>query len=309
VGRKLEFVFPTHDLQLTTHDFPKMPQLLDILIPAAVSLVILLISWQPWTAKNVPGRWGGPIALAAGFVCMYKPINGTWPTLPPNGTTGWIFYIAIVAALFGLLDALTNSRLRWIGIVIILGGCFCVFLRGQWSVAETRNSAIVWIVASTLVATLWMLVLEHSPTERIVAPLVMLLVALFSSALLIMAHSIIYGRRAMALAGAVIPTVALITWRSRIDVRGSTIVFAAVLGALLIGGNFFADLTLWSVALVAAAPLALLISRVPIIRRRRAWARAIICILAAMLPLVLAVALALPEFLRSMANDAGGYGQ
>jgi hypothetical protein len=286
-----------------------MPQPLDILLPAAVSLAILLIAWRAWGAKNVVGRWGGPLAFAAGFLCMYKPIIGAWPTLPPNGATGWIFYIAIIAALFGLLDALTNTRFRWIGIVVVLGGCFCLFLRGQWSVTDTRNIAIVWIVAFTIIATAWSLTLEQIPTERIVSPLVMLMTALASAALLMMSHSVVYARLAAALAGAVVPTVALAIWRKRFDVRGSTIVFSAVLGALLIGGNFFADLILWSVALISVAPFALLIARAPIVRRRRAWMRGLICLLVAALPLILAVAIALPEFLRSMSDEAGGYGQ
>src|SRR5581483_11621872 len=90
--------------------------ILDLLIPAVVSAIILLASWRPWTGSKVHGRWGAPVALAGGFVAVFSRITGTLPRFLPVSAPGCIFYIAIAVGLLGFIAALVKPPL-WIGAI------------------------------------------------------------------------------------------------------------------------------------------------------------------------------------------------
>ncbi|HMB95345.1 MAG TPA: hypothetical protein VKK61_04830 [Tepidisphaeraceae bacterium] len=288
-----------------------MPQPLDILLPAAISLIVLLISWRPWTRKNIPGRWGGPIALAGGFLAMYSPVTGAIPKLPPNGAIGWIFYIAIVTALLALIDIAAHipSLLRWIGWAIVFAASFSALLFNQLNAADTRHSTIGFIAVFTLVAIGWLIAIEQNENDRLISPISMFLSACFAAALLIMSHSIVYGRLALILAGAIAPMILLGAWRGRFTIRGSAPVFVAVLGVLLAAGYYFADLTVWNLTLVGIAPLTSFVVKIPALSRKRPWVRGVICIALLIFPLLIAVGLATPEFLHTMSDESSDYGQ
>src|SRR4051812_40975956 len=84
---------------------------MDGLVPAAVSLVVMVPAWRPWkrTGAETRGRWGAPVALAAGFAAAFKSINGALPQqFPPPDAKLWLFWIAIGAGVIGLIDALAR---------------------------------------------------------------------------------------------------------------------------------------------------------------------------------------------------------
>jgi hypothetical protein len=274
----------------------------DILIPFAMSSFILLISWRPWTRADVHGRWGGPIALMLGFICMYAFITGDRPTLPPNDAIGWLFPIAIGCGILGLLDVLLNPPLRWIGMLLILATSFYLVLRNL----SVDLHPYGWIAAMTIVGLIWWLALEQKTivADRFTAPVAMLLLALFSSALLLMSGSFKYGRLAMPLSGAIAPLIILAAWRSRIDVNKSAVVFVPILMALLIAGHFFSDLTLLNFSLLCIAPLMLFAQQLKLVRRIESRNRVILCIVLLAIPLLLAAALATPEFIRTINENA-----
>src|SRR5690349_7969052 len=75
-----------------------------------VSGIVLLIAWRPWSRSGAPidGRWGGPLALGAGFCAIVPTIIGRMPKLWPSISPDCIFYVAILMTVVGLLDVLVR---------------------------------------------------------------------------------------------------------------------------------------------------------------------------------------------------------
>src|SRR5688572_14811626 len=76
-----------------------------VLAPVIVSAVIAGIGrWRNWP-------WAMPLAAGAGFLTGYGLIGV--PRLPPRDGTDWLFWLAIPATLFGVVDALVGKRWGW----------------------------------------------------------------------------------------------------------------------------------------------------------------------------------------------------
>src|SRR3954447_22290087 len=109
---------------------------------------------------------------------------------------------------------------------------------------------------------------------RITTPLAMFMLALCGGILMVMSHSVIYGKFGIALAGAAAPIVIIATVTRRFSDQGSAaLAFVPVFTALLIGGYIYADLTPTSLILITAAPLFLLPVRTQAAKRLRSGAQ------------------------------------
>lgn len=285
----------------------------DGLVPAGVSLAILLTAacicpiWLPKTS----GSWSGACAIGAGVLSVFKFIRGAWPSWMPQDATSWLVHIAIVATIAGFVDSLFKlprwARLGWILALALM--TFCLVLQGPVRVLETRGSTLAWIAVASLVAVLWAMAFQW-PEEvhtRITTPLAMTVLAACAGALLLMSGSLVLGRLGLALAGAAAPAILVTALNSRFDFRGAVAPFVAVLGALTAIGRFYSDLTGVSLILLGMAPLLLFIGHNLNLGHIRRPLRVAISLTLLILPLIVAIALAAPEFVRSFRENGEAY--
>lgn len=291
--------------------------LIDMAIPAVVSAIVLLIAYRPgWGRPIGDGRWGGPLALALAFAVALPRVMGAVPRLYPVSAPGSIFYIALLAGVVGCADVLLRPP-NWIRLpiaLLALGAASLFVLANRLRQPDAQTHALLWAIAMTIAGTAawWIFERPERPRERVAAPAGMLLLALFSGAVLGMSHSIQYGRLGMTLAAAVAPMALLGLGLPRFAVGGSVVVFGAILFPLLLAGRFFTDLTLTNLLLLVAAPICFRIAQSWIPQRWPALLRVLAYLLALSLPCLLAVGLALPGFLQTLndtVTDYANYGQ
>ena len=80
-------------------------------LPAIISAIVLVIAWQPWRSQPTPtgAEWAGPPALGAGFTGAYWSLFGR-PSFPPIDSIDWLFFLALLLAVCGVVDARRHSR-------------------------------------------------------------------------------------------------------------------------------------------------------------------------------------------------------
>ncbi|HEY7090766.1 MAG TPA: hypothetical protein VH518_21900, partial [Tepidisphaeraceae bacterium] len=281
------------------------PFILDGVIAAIVSLVILTIAWRPWSRSSAAdGRWGGPAALAAGYCCNVPRILGHFPRLSPVILPDCIFYVAILVAIFGVIDGLLRPPpwLRKLMAVPVLAAALLLVLLNQLHNPESRGTAIVWFLAALAVMLVWLYVFERpaEPIDHLAQPLALLIFCLFTGVILfISTRSFIYGRLGNSMTGAVAPMV-LLGLRKRFTPSSATVVLVAVLGSLLLAGKIFTELPWLNLILVCIAPIFYLLVHQNLPRHWSPTARAAISLPMLALPLLVATAVSIPDFLRSL---------
>src|SRR2546423_646414 len=95
----------------------------DVVLPGAIAVLVVALSWRAWDRGSAPrAHWAGPLALGLAFAIVLPALIGSkWrlPGLPPGESAGWLFYIAIVGALIGVIDALVSIP-SWARLAIVL---------------------------------------------------------------------------------------------------------------------------------------------------------------------------------------------
>ncbi|WP_428940499.1 hypothetical protein [Fontivita pretiosa] len=295
-----------------------MPHPRDILVPAAVSLIILSLAWRAWRSQARPlagGYWGAAAALAAGYASSFRSITGDWPPFPPIDATGWTLYLAAGVALLSiLLESILRLPIvvRWIGLCLLFIAMFAILFAnklrfGVW----TGWEAVGWIATAGILTTMWWISFEHVANvgERIAVACAAPILAAAVALMLMMSGSIILGRLGLAVTGAAIPLAIMALWRKDRfgPQRGGNTVLSALLGCLLWSGYHLAELGPWPLGLLGAAPLLLWVGRAPGLRRLPVAARTVAMLAAVMVPLALAAALVVPQFLDTLRSGSDPY--
>ena len=118
--------------------------LLSVLLPGALSLVVMLLAWRPWRGRREidadedrrPGSaeldyapadrktasgpfWASVLALGGVLLVAFPNILGRAPGFPPTDFTTTLFYVAIGVSILSLLDALAPLP-RWARLLLAL---------------------------------------------------------------------------------------------------------------------------------------------------------------------------------------------
>jgi hypothetical protein len=282
-----------------------------VILPFALSVVILLVAWRPWKrSRGTPAAWGGPLAAGAAFAVAFASLQGLHHVLALSSAIMWLFYIAAGFTLLGLVDASVRlpSALRAVLVFVAAVAASGMLLRFEFTnhVWDPQHG-VLWLSAIALVTLLWWITLEQTAVGgAIVAPLAM--GALGGSSALIIAVLVeqTTGQAIGAMTIAVGVAMVMMIWSGKASLaRGTAMVVAGVGVSALAAEYFVSSLPLQFVLLLAFAPVMLWSGRVPAIRRMRPWRRTAVRFVLLLIPLGVAVVLAILQARRD-ATIGGG---
>lgn len=282
-------------------------------LAAGVSLAVLLAGW--WLDRSAfRGRWVSPLALMIGMLVPYWWITESIPSFPPRDARERWLYLLVVAGLTGVILALVRLR-TWMQVVIIevviLSG-FVLMLWNPLHNPEESATVVTLLGLAGLVGLVWWWAMDPalSDLEPVTSPLAMFVLAFGGAALLMMSASAMYGRLAFAFSGAATALVAVSIFRREFLARGCGIVLVAGLGGILLAGNYYAiaDERWMNLVLLASAPaLMCLRPSLPAVRERSVKG-AIASVALIIMPVIVALSIAVPRFFKNMQDDVGDLG-
>jgi hypothetical protein len=134
-------------VQAAAPDVPSLaPILLGVVLPWLIAGAVLLLAAV--LTRRRCGAWAGILALGVGYVAGHIVVRG-WPSFPPGERTDWLFYLALVLVILGLVEArwLTRASFRWglRSIVFFVAVLLIVFprMRDAWQPVES----VAWLAA------------------------------------------------------------------------------------------------------------------------------------------------------------------
>lgn len=271
--------------------------LLGVLLPALVTAAVLMAVWRVGRRLDLKARGGLAVALALGLGDLAGHLGVAWPAWPPSEVTDRIpllVGVAIVAAVFEVLGP-ARGWMTWANRAIV-SGLTTVAIVGpafgeMWSApASLFGGALLGIGMVLAWANLDALAVRCSGAG-IFLPL--LLITGGASVALLVSGSIVLPLLGGVLSAA-LAVCWLVSWRiPSIGLeRGGTPIVVVALASLLLINRFYAELPSGSVALFALAPAALWLAQLGPIRRRAPWFRVLAATAATLVPVVIAVGLA-----------------
>ncbi|HVT91186.1 MAG TPA: hypothetical protein VHD56_20205 [Tepidisphaeraceae bacterium] len=284
--------------------------ILPLLMSVGACAAFLLITGHPWARWRSKTPWARPIALSVGMLAPFERITGAFPPLLPNGATGWMFHLAIGAAIIGAMVTLIQwpRIVRLFVLTVVFAVCFSLILFNRLRDPELIQATVASIAAATIAALSWWWSLDLTGRNQspLLAQCAMLLLALFTSAILMMSGTLTYGRLALALAGGLMGLI-IFSVRSRRDIAGVAVVPALMLTVLLLAGFFFAELTWLNLVLIAIAPTCMAGA---VIRGKSArnFKTTVLVLMALCIPMFIALGSALPHFIKMIQEQTeAGY--
>ncbi len=233
-----------------------VPLLIALLIPALAAAAVICAFL--WTRK---GGWestpaAGAAAAGFGYLAGHIAVRGV-PSLPPGESTDWIFYLAMAAALIGLVESRLGPRAKAIGRLLISTAVpVCLLWRPIRGSFEVWWTAILLPALGGAVFLLWTS-LEALGRRRagLAREFLVLLSVASASAGVLLSGSLILAQLGGALAASLgaaglaasLPSFAR---KPRMKVAESASgATAVVLSTVLINGRFYAELS-WTNALL-----------------------------------------------------------
>jgi hypothetical protein len=274
--------------EATALSFYSQPLLYGIVLPAAASAAVLLLTWRPWRRDLPPERtaWGVGLALAAGYLVGHVGIDGR-PPWPPREATDRLWYLTFAAAALGLLDGwrLCPAWVRWLLRAALWLGAVWLLARPALRQPDVCGPVLTLLGLGAAGLLFWAAlgaVARRLPGAGL--PLALLPTAAGTAVLLYRCHSARLAQLAGVMAATLVPVLARSCFRPTLTVATAPVVL--LLPGLWLTGRFYCDppAPLTSLALLAAAALAAGVGCLPGVRRRPAWQRNLLAaVLAALL--------------------------
>lgn len=283
--------------------------------PAILTAGVLAVSglvcrrW-PWVA---PGP-GWALGVGAGLMAGYHAVDG-WPPLPPTESQHWLVMVALpIAVLLASLGPFQNTRPKWRMAVrflqcLLAGATPAVLLQSYLQYEWSYSQAVAWLAGLAVVTIgLWLGLdqLKRRQPGRWLT-LNLCIVAAGTGVCVTMSGSQTIGQLALSLA-AVLAGAWLVSWVLPKQAASPATLGVAVisLAGLWINGYFYAELTTTNVILLALAPLAGWVTRLPKLRRALGWRSAVTRSVAVLIPVVIALILAGMRFQEEMTHPSYG---
>jgi len=273
---------------------------LGVVLPIVLCAGVLMAAWRPWRrdAQLAGGLWAGAIAFAVAFVVAFIAVE-PWPGLPPHVTWHWLAWLAPIAAVAGVADALLRwpTAVRLLGAATLAAGCGRLLVGDwvdhAWSWRAVMASAIAVVAVSANAAA------ERRPGAAV--PLSMCVAAFGASVVMLGSPSAKMAQLAGALAACLGVAVAINWWRPTVSLsRGGVAVIAVLLPGLVLSGYFSSssDIPPWVYVLAAVAPAFTWPAALIRLEGFRAWQAATIRVAVAAIPVAVTVAVAVMALIR-----------
>ncbi|HSR66714.1 MAG TPA: hypothetical protein VLU25_02140 [Acidobacteriota bacterium] len=270
--------------------------ILAIVVPIAVTAACVLVFRALADDRQAGLRRGAALGLGLAFAVGHWIILD-WPSFPPIDSTRWLAYLALAAALLGLVEGGPKlpSWAHW-GLRLILA-VGTVWLIGKPIFLNSMQG--LQIVLAVVGFSLGLLVLwtEIDQLAARVAgvsvPLALTVLATATSFGLVVSHTASLGQLTGALAAGlgVLAALALLFPELKMN-RGSSGVVANLLAGLWVSGYFYASLPLYTVLLLWLSPSALWLAEAGPLRNLGPFAKAVLRVLLIAIPAGAAVYLA-----------------
>ncbi len=272
-----------------------------VALPMLAATAVFALAWglARYTAFSRAGL-AGAVALPAGYTAGHVGLIG-WPAWPPiDATSHWPVYLALAGAGVALV-AVSVPAPAWVRAllrVLLASAVPALLLRPRLQHSWSRSEGALWLIALAVLIGLVWTVLERAALEPasggsggVLTALVLTLTAALGSAAVLISGSALLAQLAGALAAAlgVAVVAACLLERSFI---GAVPVAVLLIAAFWINGYFYVAMPAASVLLLAVAPLAAGLPRLPLLRRYSSYQSAAIALLVTLVLAAAAVALA-----------------
>jgi hypothetical protein len=231
--------------------------------PALAAGIIWLIAFRLWRRKQVHGKgvWGGPVALAVGFLVGYVALLGM-PPLKPENALDWLPVVAIIAPIPSLFQRLWGEKIYTFIPVAGITSILTVWIqslnriRYLWQPSE----AFMWITGLGIGISLLAWNIERLSDRRKGAsmPASIFVYAVMCSVVLFFSGSDLLGQLMGAVASVLGTAVILSWWSPQFTLsRGGWTVFSILFYGLILQGYWDFEMPLTSTLLVIISPLCL----------------------------------------------------
>jgi hypothetical protein len=273
---------------------------LGVVLPVVLCAGVLMAAWRPWRrdAQLAGGLWAGAIAFAVAFVVAFIAVD-PWPGLPPHVTWHWLAWLAPIAAVAGVADAL----LRWPMAVRLLGAVTLAAVCGRLLVGDWVDHAWLWraVMASAIAVVAVSVNAAANRRPGATVPLSMCVAAMGASVVLLGSGSAKLAQLAGAMAACLGVAVAISWWRPTVSIaRGGVAVIAVLLPGLVLSGYFpsYSEIPPWVYVLAAIAPVFAWPAAMIRLEGLRVWQASIIRVALATIPVAVTVAVAVLALVR-----------
>lgn len=268
---------------------------------AALGLVEAGLARRVDDAPSARGRWGVALSVGLGYMAAHAWVRGwlrplAWPPFPALDAFDWLFYIALMGTLLGVVEAFrpTPAWARWENRLILVAGTLWVLLGSKVGDAWDRRQSMIWLGSLGAGMLLFWGCLEGIADRRGRSALLpMLIVAGGLTAALLVTHSLVLAALGMAVAGP-LAVAWIFGWFSpRLTLgRGAVPSLTLLLWSLGLCGHFYSDLPAPSALAFAVAPLMMWVDRIGPFRRWSSWRAALLRGLAVAIPVGVGVVVA-----------------
>jgi hypothetical protein len=272
----------------------ELRMLLGLALPFVVGAAGLVLT--RWTRKggSEPSPRVLAVGIGAGFIAGALAL-GWPPPFPPMDVADRTLWVALVGTVFAVL-APRAAWARWLGLAVLAALVYVAILGPILPDTSGTRAGLKWLVAVGLVVLAsWANLAalgERLEGAALIGPLLVLAAGI--SVVLIASHSLVLCTLGLALTSALAaPGVASWFWPLGRTVRGAVPIVLAVLTALVLNGHIYADVPTSSALVLAAAPAAAWSARLGPVRRRAPWVAALAAVGATLVPVGVAVGLAL----------------
>lgn len=277
---------------------------LEIMLLPAAAVVAVFVFARVIARRSGPRpgfRWPGRVAVGLAYVTAHGirfgwPAAGQWTAIE---AWQWLFFAVAAATVLAVIEAIPRRpfRPRWLLrallVLLLVLASLHPFLRHSWQ----RGEAVGWISGLVAACVVWWGLLECVAARRqgrAAAPQ-LLIVAASTAVVLVLNGSQRLAEMAVILSAALAAASLFgCRIRRRESIAGVSAVAPILLAGLWLNGFFFLDLSRRTIALLALAPLAAEVRRIPLIAGLKPWRVGLISTLAV---LGLSLAAVIPEIL------------